>query len=52
VRMQNVLFRLSETPGSVHHAGPRLGEHTREVLAELGIGDDRYQELVSRGVIA
>jgi formyl-CoA transferase len=52
VKMQNVLFRLSETPGSIRHAGPRLGEHTREVLAELGIAGVRYEQLVSRGVIA
>ena len=26
--------RLSETPGHVRRPGPRLGEHTREVLAE------------------
>jgi formyl-CoA transferase len=52
LRMQNVLFRLSETPGAIHRAGPRLGEHTREVLAELGIGEERYDELVRRGVAA
>ena len=50
LRMQNVLFRLSETPGGIRHAGPKLGEHTREVLAELGVDDDRYQELVREGV--
>lgn len=32
VRMQNVPFRLSATPGSVRWAGPRLGEHTEAVL--------------------
>ena len=48
--MQNVLFRLSETPGGIRHAGPKLGEHTREVLAELGVDDDRYEELVREGV--
>jgi formyl-CoA transferase len=52
VRMQNVLFRLSDTPGSVRHAGPRLGEHTRDVLAEIGIDDERRRALAERGVIA
>ena len=50
VRMQNLLFRLSETPGAIRHAGPRLGEHTREVLAEVGVDDERYRELVREGV--
>ncbi|MFE2336737.1 CaiB/BaiF CoA transferase family protein [Streptomyces coelicoflavus] len=32
VRMPNVAFRLSETPGSIRWAGPSLGEHTDDVL--------------------
>jgi crotonobetainyl-CoA:carnitine CoA-transferase CaiB-like acyl-CoA transferase len=34
LRMQNVVGRLSRTPGQIHHAGPRLGEHNREILVE------------------
>jgi crotonobetainyl-CoA:carnitine CoA-transferase CaiB-like acyl-CoA transferase/citrate lyase beta subunit len=37
VRMPNVPFRLTDTPGEVRHAGPRLGEHTDQILAELGV---------------
>jgi crotonobetainyl-CoA:carnitine CoA-transferase CaiB-like acyl-CoA transferase len=33
-------------------APPLLGEHTAEVLAELGVGDERQAELEERGVIA
>ncbi|HEX4818238.1 MAG TPA: CoA transferase [Nonomuraea sp.] len=32
LRMPNVPFRLSATPGRVRWAGPRLGEHTDEVI--------------------
>ncbi|GGN33677.1 CoA transferase [Streptomyces fuscichromogenes] len=32
VTMPTVPFRLSRTPGSVRWAGPRLGEHTEELL--------------------
>jgi formyl-CoA transferase len=40
VRMQNLLFRMSETPGEVRHAGRKLGEDTDEVLREvLGMSD-------------
>jgi formyl-CoA transferase len=51
LRMQNVLFRLSETPGEIRHAGPALGQHTEEVLGEYGITPDRLAELRERGVV-
>jgi crotonobetainyl-CoA:carnitine CoA-transferase CaiB-like acyl-CoA transferase len=51
VLMQNVLFRLSETPGRIRAAGPRHGEHTEEVLTELGYGPDEIAELRARGVV-
>ena len=35
LRMQNVVGKLSRTPGSIRHTGPRLGEHNREVLVDL-----------------
>jgi crotonobetainyl-CoA:carnitine CoA-transferase CaiB-like acyl-CoA transferase len=51
IKMQNVLFRLSETPGEVEWSGPTLGEHNEEVYRELGIGKDRLDELSEKGVI-
>jgi crotonobetainyl-CoA:carnitine CoA-transferase CaiB-like acyl-CoA transferase len=51
VKMQNVLFRLSETPGEVEWSGPTLGEHNEEVYGELGIGKDRLDELSEKGVV-
>ena len=52
VRMQNVLFRLSETPGSVDRAPPLLGEHGPELLREvLGITSDEAARLVASGAV-
>ena len=36
VPMADTAVRLSVTPGGVQHRAPMLGEHTDEVLAELG----------------
>lgn len=40
VRMQNVVARLSDTPGRIRSSGPRLGEHNREILVDrLGFSE-------------
>jgi formyl-CoA transferase len=51
VRMQNVIPRLSETPGGIDHLGPELGAHNAEIYAELGLDDERRAELEADGVI-
>jgi crotonobetainyl-CoA:carnitine CoA-transferase CaiB-like acyl-CoA transferase len=51
VLMQNVLFRLSDTPGEIRSAGPAIGQHTEEVLGELGIGADEVAELRRKGAV-
>jgi crotonobetainyl-CoA:carnitine CoA-transferase CaiB-like acyl-CoA transferase len=48
----NVVPRLSETPGSADRAGPKLGEHTDEILSGLlELDGGRIAELRGRGVI-
>ena len=34
LRMQNVVGKLSRTPGAITAPGPRLGQHNREVLID------------------
>lgn len=50
MRLVNVVPRLSRTPGTVRSTGPKLGEHTAEILSELGMVD-RLEELTEKGVI-
>ena len=45
-----IVPKLSETPGETRWLGPALGEHTAEVLAAIGIGDDELAELRKLGV--
>ncbi|WP_295985804.1 CaiB/BaiF CoA-transferase family protein [uncultured Variovorax sp.] len=44
-------LRLSATPPVLRHAPPALGQHTQEVLAEMGIGTARFEALRSAGVV-
>ncbi len=44
-------LRLSDNPGSLRHAPPALGQHSNEVLKELGLDDARLAALRARGVV-
>ena len=44
--------RLSDTPGGTRWIGPRLGEHTDEVLGALGYGPEEIDALRARKVVA
>ncbi|MFF8846840.1 CaiB/BaiF CoA transferase family protein [Streptomyces sp. NPDC015127] len=51
LRMQNVLFRLSETPGAIRWAGRPHGADTEEVLAELGLTPADITALRTEGAL-
>jgi formyl-CoA transferase len=51
VKMPNVPFRLSETPGRIRSTGPRLGEHTEEVLGKYGLKPAEVAGLRAAGVL-
>jgi len=51
VLMPAVAPRLSRTPGEIRWTGPRLGEHTEQVLAEVGLSPDDVAALRAAGVV-
>ncbi len=50
--MQNVVPKLSDTPGEVRWVGPELGEHTDEVLSSvLDLDEATRDDLRTAGII-
>src|SRR5204863_6908373 len=50
--MHHVVPRLLGTPGAIRSPAPRLGQHNRELLAEVGITSIIYKKLIAEGIIA
>ncbi|OQR65155.1 acyl-CoA transferase [Streptomyces maremycinicus] len=51
IRMQNVLFRLSSTPGAIRWTGRPHGADTEEVLTELGLTPAELTSLREAGAL-
>ena len=50
IAMQNVVPRMSRTPGAIRWSGPRLGEHNDEILGRLlGLPDRSVRALAGDG---
>jgi crotonobetainyl-CoA:carnitine CoA-transferase CaiB-like acyl-CoA transferase len=47
----HVVPRLSRTPASIRTQAPRLGQHNRALLAEIGIDDGAYAALRAAGAV-
>ena len=47
--MHHVVPRLLGTPGAVRSHAPRLGQHNRELLAEVGVDAVRYTKMLEAG---
>ena len=43
--------KLSETPGRIFGPPPVLGQHTAEILAELGYSPDKIEALSQKKVV-
>lgn len=52
VKTLGLPIKLSETPGGVTMPAPLFGQHTREVLAELGYSEEQIAQLIGDGAVA
>ena len=51
IKALGIPVKLSETPGAVDRAAPLLGQHTSEILTELGFTDAEQRALGEQGII-
>ncbi len=51
VRQFGNLITFSDTPGRPRRPAPLVGQHTREILSQLGYDDSTVDDYYSRGVI-
>jgi crotonobetainyl-CoA:carnitine CoA-transferase CaiB-like acyl-CoA transferase len=49
--MHAIPARLSGTPGGIRAPAPRLGQHTRDVLAEIGLSRDAIEAALASGLV-
>jgi crotonobetainyl-CoA:carnitine CoA-transferase CaiB-like acyl-CoA transferase len=52
MRMQNVMWRMGKTPGSIRFTGRKLGADTDEVLEEAGLSSSEIERLRAADIIA
>lgn len=52
VKVTNIPFTMSETPGKISRPSPMIGEHGPEILKEMGFSDAEIQELIDHNIIS
>ena len=50
-RSWGIPIKFRRTPGAVKSRPPRFAEHSREILAEHGFGDDEIAALTADGTV-
>ena len=49
MRLPGLPASYGKTPGAIRRLPPRLGEHSAEVLREVGLGEDEVAALLASG---
>ena len=50
-KMTGIPIKFSRTPGRLERLPPKFAQHNREILAEMGIAGDAFDDLVARGIV-
>jgi crotonobetainyl-CoA:carnitine CoA-transferase CaiB-like acyl-CoA transferase len=50
LRQFGQLIQMSDTPGRIAGPPPLVGQHTRQILRDVGYRDDDVDTLISEGV--
>ena len=50
-RLPALPLAMNDRRFGVHRDVPRKGEHTREVMTELGYSDDEIEQMISQGIV-
>jgi crotonobetainyl-CoA:carnitine CoA-transferase CaiB-like acyl-CoA transferase len=51
LKMAGLPIKLSDNPGEIRRHPPNLGEHSVEVLREMGVSEQKINELIDTGVL-
>ena len=51
IKMLGIPTRLSETPGEIRLFPPSIGEHTDEILTDLGLSDEEIKDFRKKKII-
>lgn len=51
IAMHNIIPRLSETPGKLRAPAPEIGQHTAEILGQLGVAPEELDTLAREEII-
>ena len=52
IKQTGIAIKLSDTPGRIRKLPPTPGEHTVEILTEIGYSQERIAELRKEAVIS
>ena len=51
IKQTGLPIKFSQTPGGLDRHPPLLGEHNREILADLGYSDQEIEQMAEKSVI-